>query len=131
MPTADELVAEHFRIKDWIEGESKRFDEHIKPQRERMNQIAAELLAKLIQEGQESAKTQHGTAYISRLVTPKVEDRTAFLDFCLENWEQGGNEMLQIGAPQKDALENYKQVKGELPPGVTTSTFTKVNIRRS
>ena len=32
--------------------------------------------------------------------TPKIVDRTVYLDWVLENWEEVGNSMLQIGAPQ-------------------------------
>ena len=42
-----------------------------------------------------------------------------------------GAGMLQIGAPIKAAVDDYmKDHEGHLPPGVETSSFTRVNIKR-
>jgi hypothetical protein len=73
-----------------------------------------------------------GTAYLSTIVSPKITERDAYLDFVLDNWDTFGNAMLQLSAPQKDAVEEYLTThEGQLPPGVVTSAFTRVNIRRS
>lgn len=130
--TAEELISEHFQIEDWIASETKRFSEHLKPHRERDEEIKNLLLAILNEQKATNIKTEHGTAYTSTIVTPKVVDRDAYLDFVLENWDVIGGEMLQLGAPQKTAVEQHMQTnEGRLPPGVETSAFTRINIRRS
>ena len=79
-----------------------------------------------------SIRTDAGTAYLSTIVTPSIEgDKTEFLDWCLSEWDTRGA-MLQIGAPQKTALQEYMDAhQGQLPPHVKTSSFTRVNVRRS
>jgi hypothetical protein len=130
--TADELVAEHFAIEDYVVGETKRFAEHLKPHRTRDEEIKNLLLAILNEQKATNIKTEHGTAYTSTIVTPKVVDRDAYLDLVMDNWDDFGNEMLQLGAPQKTAVEQYQQThEGQLPPGVDLLMFTRVNIRRS
>ena len=130
--TADELVAEHFAIDDYIASETKRFAEHLKPHRERDEEIKNALLAILNEQKATNIKTEHGTAYTSTIVTPKIVDRDAYLKVVLANWLDFGGEMLQLGAPQKTAVEQYQQThEGHLPPGVETSAFTRINIRRS
>lgn len=152
---ADALIAEFFKNKDHVEAQTKAFQEFCKPYRDRMEAIEQRFLAAFNAQSESeraSVSTPHGTAYRSILVTPKIEPdkRESFLDFCLDNWDSVGNAMLQIGAPQKDALQEYQDKRKEeidtfikqnagrypdnvslLPPGVATSSFARVNIRKS
>ena len=130
--TADDLVAEYIKLDDLSSAASKAYAEKMKPTVDRMEEIKNQLLGLLNEQGSENIKTQHGTAYKSIIVTPKAVDKVAYLDWCLDNWEAIGNEMLQIGAPQKAALEQYRSENdGQLPPHVAITEFTRLNIRRS
>lgn len=130
--TADELVKEYNELDDVVAAASKKFSELMKPRNDRMEEIKNLLLGMLNEQGAENIKTQHGTAYKSIITTPKATDKVKFLDFCLENWDTIGNELLQIGAPQKAALQQYRdEHNGQLPPHVSITEFTRLNIRRS
>jgi len=135
--SAAELIARHVALGDHIKAQSKKFEEFLKPFREEMSGIENQLLEQLnrLNAGKSeraSLSTDAGTAYLSTIVTPKVAERDKYVDFILDNWEEIGNEMLQLAAPQKDVVEQYQQShEGHLPPGVSTSAFTRVNIRRS
>lgn len=129
--TPADLIAEYNKIRAFIEAENKRFAEHLKPHNERLQEINNQLLALMNEQRVEAFKTDEGTAYKSVLVTPKVTDKLAWLDWCLEDWD-GRGAMMQIGAPQKEALKDYQQEhEGHLPPFVETSAFTRINIRKS
>ena len=133
--TAAELVAEAVRLKDHIEAEAHKFETSIKPLTEQLESVKNQLQAEMNRQGCTSVKTENGTAYISTIVSPSFADgdKIAFLDWCLEDWDSRG-EMLQIGAPAKAPLKEWIESNGgELPPHVTTSVFTRVNItpRRS
>lgn len=134
--TPAELIAEHNKTKDFVAAQSKAFQEWAKPYNDRLAAIENELLARLNELNNEpgkraSMKTEHGTAYLSTIITPRLVDKVKFLDFVLEDWDKRGA-MLQIGAPQKDAITSWQDENdGQLPPHVETSAFTRVNIRRS
>ena len=133
--TAAELVAEALRLKEHLETQARKFEDAIKPLNEKLERVKNQLQAEMNRQGCTSVKTEHGTAYISTIVSPSFADgdKIAFLDWCLADWDTRGA-MLQIGAPQKSALKEWIEVNdGELPPHVTTSVFTRVNItpRRS
>ena len=131
--TAAELVAEAVRLKDHLETEALKFEASIKPLTEQLESVKNQLQAEMNKQGCKSLKTEHGTAYISTIVSPSFADgdKVAFLDWCLEDWDTRGA-MLQIGAPQKSALKDWIELNGgELPPHVTTSVFTRVNITPS
>ena len=137
--TADQLIEQHLKLRDHCAAQQKQFADFLKPFQTQMQEIENKLLAMLnaLNVGKPESKraqlsTDAGTAYLSTITTPKVVERDKYVDFILDNWDEIGNEMLQLAAPQKDAVENYMQAhEGQLPPGVTTSTFTRVNIRRS
>lgn len=130
-----DLIKDFNKLDDWLTAENKRYAEHIKPAKERMEAIKQQLLTQLIELGskdKQSIATDHGTAYTSTITTPKVADRDKYLDFINDNWAVIGDEMLQLGAPQVTAVKGYmEQNEGHLPPGVEISTFTRVNIKRS
>lgn len=133
---ANDLIAEHIKLDDWCDAESKRFQEHLKPVKSRMEEIKALLLVELNRVGGQDPKSSlaldAGTAYKSNIVTPKIVHRDQYLDFVLDNWDEHGNAMLQLMAPNKEAIQNYKDAnEGKLPPGVETSSFVRVNIKRS
>src|ERR1700675_92672 len=127
-----DLVAEHNRLDDFISAETKRFTEHLKPTKTRIDEIKSILLGMLNEQKANSFATDAGTCYISTITTPKVIDRDKYLDFVNEHWESIGNELLQVGTPQKDALKQYlEDNKNQPPPGIEVNYFNRVNIRRS
>ena len=129
---AADLIAEHTKLDDWCSAELKRFNEHLAPHKKRMDEIKGILLGMMHEQKQNSMSTDNGTCYISTITTPKVVDRDKYLDFVNENWDQIGNELLQVGAPQKDALKQYlEDNKNQPPPGIEVNYFNRVNIRRS
>ena len=130
--TAADLIAEHTKLDDWCAAESKRFAEHLAPHKKRMDEIKATLLGMMHGQKQNSMSTDNGTAYISTITTPKVIDRDKYLDFVWKCWDTGGNEMLQLGAPQKDSLKEYLEMnKNQPPPGIEVTYFNRCNIRRT
>lgn len=128
---ADDLIAEHNKIDDWIKSESKRFDEYCKPHKERLRAIEQQLHAYLLEQKVQNIKGEHGTAYLSRILTLKIENRENLLDFANENWDTVGNALLLISA-QKDAVKEWMDShEGNPPPGVTTDYIIKCNVRRT
>lgn len=135
------LVSQYITTRDWIAEESKRFAAHLQPYKAKMEAIENEFLRRLNERGQDASPTEHGTAYKSTLLNVALSPegaeyngmtgRDAFLDYCMEFWDTFGNEAL-LFSPQKDAIKKFmEENEGRLPPGIKTSFFTKVNVRRS
>ena len=129
---AADLVKEHIDLDNWLAAETKRFNDHINGVKKRMEEIKGLLLGMLNDQKQNSASTDHGTYYISTILTPKIIDRDAYLKFIGNNWSAFGGDMLQVGPPQKDALKHYMEENADtVPVGVEVSYFNRLNIRRS
>lgn len=125
------LVSEHQQIKAHLEAQEKIFSEYKKPYNAQLELIQAQITATMTEQGIKSFKTDTGTAILSTIVAPKVIDKEKFLDFVLEDWDNRGA-MLQIGAPQKDALQEYMDThNGALPPSVETSSIVRFSIRKA
>ena len=134
--TAADLIKRYLELRDWMSAQSKKFKEFLQPYREEMAQIENTMLAKINGEGGEAIRTSFGTAYTSETMTPKVEDRQAYLDWLWgmtdEEWTAHGNAMLQLAAPQVDAVKQYMEDhEGQLPPGVTKTDYRNLNIRKA
>ena len=147
--TAEELIAERFQIDDKIKEATKVLAAHVAPWKARMEEIDAELMSRLNELGtgqKASISTDVGTAYISHILNvgidadapPYVNEagveqigRMALLDFALDNWEEIGAELLLV-QPQKDAVKKWMEDhEGVPPPGLKTSWFPRLNVRRS
>jgi hypothetical protein len=130
--TDAELIARYHQLDDHVTAQTKIFQKYLEPYNKEMNAIKDKLLELLNARGADNTKTEFGTAYKSVIDTPKIEDQEKYLNFCLDHWDTIGNEMLQIGAPKKDAVRHYMDTNGgHLPPHVTMTSFTRLNIRRS
>lgn len=144
------LVEEWQRIKAHLTTQAKAYAEYAAPYNERKAAIENQLHAFLNENKLDSSKTEFGTFHKIHSTTAKIVDRTVFLDWCLENWDAFGNELLQIGAPQitafkafmetrKKAIEEWAAVHdGELPvdaslypPGTDASFFESIGVRKA
>lgn len=147
-PPAQELISEYFRLDEWVKAENKRFAEHMKPCKDRMEAITSKLHEKLIALGggdKANISTDAGTAYISNILNVAIDPdaekftldgresagREALLDFALANWDEIGSELLLV-QPQKDAVKRWmEEHDGRPPPGLRVSWFARMNLRRS
>lgn len=132
----DALIQRYLVLRDHRDEQAKRFAEWAKPINEEMESISFRLHEHLLALGGDkpSIKTAHGTAFTTTSKNPRISDRDAYLDFVLDenNWNAYGNAMLQLGAPQVSAINEYMDAHdGQLPPGVKIEPFTKVSIRKS
>ena len=142
--SAEQLIAEHFSLQDKIKEANKKVAEYLAPYKARLEQIDGELLSLLNSLGggdKANISTDVGTCYLSHILNvgidtegPKYNDqvgRMALLDYCLDNWDEIGAEMLLV-QPQKDAVKRYlDEHNGEPPPGLRVGWFTRVNVRRT
>lgn len=144
--TAEQLIAEHTKLDDWLKAETKRFGEFLAPHKQRLEEIGNELLALSNLQRWNNIKTEAGTAYRSTLLNvvvspdgmayqregePPVVGQEALLDFALDHWNDIGADLLLI-SPQKGAVKRYMEAnEGKPPPGCKVGWFTRINIRRS
>lgn len=124
------LIEEYRKVDAWVTQETARFTDHLAPHKKRCEEIKSILLGMMNEGKINNISTDAGAAYISTIMTPKITDRDKYLDFVNENWDQIGNEMLQVSMPQKSALKTYMEEHNDaLPPGVEVSYFNRVNIK--
>jgi hypothetical protein len=92
-----------------------------------LDQLEAILLEKLNEIGMDSAKGSTGTVYKSRRTSATVADWDYVLDHIQKNelWN-----MLEKRV-SKQAVEQYVEEHGDLPPGINWREELVVNIRRS
>lgn len=103
------------------------YDEDDAGDKDKQNKIEIEFLRRFQDRGIDNVSARDvGTAYKSTRASATVADWDAVLDFVQENeaWE-----MLERRV-NKTAVEQYKSVEGDLPPGVNWSETQVVNFRR-
>ena len=101
------LIMARVQLNAWLTSEGKKMSDYFAPYRQRLAELDQLLLAASNEQKWENFKTEHGTAYRQTTLTPKIEDRDKFLDFCLDNWDEVGNSLMQLRAPAVDAFREY------------------------
>lgn len=125
------LVARHQEIRAHIDAQDALYNAYKKPYLDEQIDIQGKIHEMMLAQGVKSFKTDTGTAILSTITTPKVADKEKYLDWVLEHWDQYGA-MLQISAPQKDALQEYMDAnENKLPPFVTVENFVRFSIRKA
>ena len=129
-PTDLQLVEKYLELKTKVAAATEAYKELIQPDEEAMELIEGEFLRRFMERGSDNSKTQAGTAYKSTIVNFEVVDRDAFLNFCLEYWDKGGADMVSIKTV-KDGVKEHLNGSQNLPPGLSQSQITRVNVRRT
>ena len=129
--TDKQLIEKYIWMRDLIAVKKDAYNKVVKPYVAGMEVIEKALLARLIQRGSQNTKTDAGTAFKQEILNVRIADRDAYLQFVRENWDDFGNQMMQLAAPQKDAVRDYIDKYKAPPTGVEISYFTNVNVRKS
>ena len=128
--TDDALIAENFKLEDHVKAESEKFAAFCKPFKDRIAEIEGILRTRLLERKADSTKTDSGTAYFSNLMNTKVENPEALFDFVADNWADVGADA-KINIPVGKVREWMDEHEGNPPPGMSTSYFLRLNIKRS
>lgn len=125
------LVAEHQQIRQHLDVQEETFKKYKEPYAKRLEELQAQISATMTQQGIKSFKTDTGTAILSTIVSPRLLDKTKFLDWVLDDWDNRGA-MLQIGTPLKETITEFMDANnGNLPPFVETSSMVRFSIRKA
>ena len=92
-----------------------------------MAKLENAIMATLNEQGVESVRTSHGTAFKSISNSATIADWDAYLAFVKDNdrWD-----MLEKRCA-KLAVEQYRAANDDLPPGVNWKSAVTVNVRRA
>lgn len=123
----DTKVARYIQLRDVRDQCKATLSEKIKPLTEEMSAIEADLLRHLQEVGGDNLKTPSGTVYKTERSSAKVDDFDAFTAFV--NKTQLFHFFEKRAS--KEAVMDYLESTGELPPGISIRKELTVNIRRS
>ncbi len=127
-PTVDDYVAQYVKLRDFIKKETDAFDERLKPYNDAMKLIEAQLNQKMLDDGVESFKTEHGTAYKTSTLSVRTADKDSFVRYVIGEQAWG----LVDFRPLKDGVKEFLEAHGDTPPpGVDIAFVTNVRVRRS
>ena len=122
-----EAVKMYIKMRDKKAEMKADFDASIAPLNEKMEKLEAKLLDVFNKTGMDSVKTEFGTAYATTRSTASIADREVFMDYVKANEEWS----LLEARVSKTAVEQFRSIHDNLPPGVNVRTERVVNVRRS
>jgi hypothetical protein len=122
-----EIIEKYIELRDKKTELSAAYKKKVAGLDAALDQLEAILLEKLNEIGMDSAKGSTGTVYKSKRTSATVADWDYVLDHIQKNelWN-----MLEKRV-SKQAVEQYVEEHGDLPPGINWREELVVNIRRS
>lgn len=124
----DRLVGAYINIRDDLNKLRAEFQEKEKEHKSAMKRVEAEILKLCHEQGVESFKTAHGTAFKKKKDFIKVENWDAALDYILTN---DLKHMLTKSVQKTAAKEFMEENNNQLPPGLEYGAITEIGIRRN
>lgn len=122
-----DLVAKYVELRDKKAEYKASADAKIEKMDAVLNKIECKLLEVFDNLGMDSVKTEFGTAYKSVRSSASVADRDTFMEYVKANGEW---QLIEVRAA-KLAVEQFKDVNNDLPPGVNWREERVVNFRRA
>ena len=126
MATKAELTKLYVEVRDRIAARKAEFDKADVADKEVLRKIELVLLAKMDADGEESVRTEFGTAYVATSDFAQVGQWDAFIQFVKEN---EAYDMIEKRC-SKTAVREYLKAANALPPGINYGTKREINVRR-
>lgn len=125
--TLDQITEYYVSLRDYRSQLKNQYDEADGKAKDTMSTLETEIMRRFNEMGVDSAKTAHGTAYISRTIQPKCTDWTSFWAHIQAT---GNFDLLQkrVGVT---AIKTMIDETGAPPPGIEVTTVREINIRKS
>lgn len=123
----NKLVEGYIKLRDAKATRKAAYEADVAKIETMMAKVEGKLLAYFQESGIESVRTDAGTAYKSARTSATVADRDAFFEFVREHDAYG---MLEARC-SKNAVAEWKEANGDLPPGLNWSEEVVVGFRRS
>jgi hypothetical protein len=123
----DELVQAYIDLRNKKSQLKAQYEAKVAKYERTQDLIEASMLQKFEQMGVDSVKTPMGTAYAQTRASASVGDWDTFIGFVKEH---DAYEMIERRV-SKAAIEQYKAVHADLPPGVNFSETRVINFRKS
>lgn len=123
----NKLVDKYVQLRDRKRQLEQQHKDQLQPYNEVLDTIEGTLLNHLQQTGSNSIATPGGTVYQSTQYRATIRDGAAFRSWVIAH---AAYEMVDWRANANAVFDHIKTNNGVSPPGVNTSTFTKVGIRR-
>ena len=123
----DRWVKQFIDLRDKLAGDDEEYRQYRKRTVDVMNTIQEKIMKALDATGQESARTEFGTASINVNHYASCSDPDVFVDFVRENdaWE------LMERRASGLACRAFAEENGHLPPGVKINTVRSIGVRRA
>lgn len=122
-----ELIEKYVELRDRKKAIQERHKQELAPYNEGLDGIESAILNHFDTVGVNSAASDFGTAYRSVRESFTVEDPILFREWVME---QGDLAYFESRA-SKEAVKQYLDATGALPPGIKYSAEAVIGVRRS
>jgi hypothetical protein len=122
----EKLIGMYVMLRDWLDAKKKAYEAEIAPRKEQLAKLNDVLLQALNATGQNTARTDAGTAYKKIWHSATVADKDIFMRHVIgtEDWD-----LIDWRANKTAVVDCVKENK-EPPPGINYSSGYDVGVRR-
>jgi len=136
MPTVAEVAQKYIAMRDYIKIENDKHDARMKPYADAMQAMEGWALAHLLENNEQSIKTEFGTVFKKEWTQARLADKEAYVEWICSA-DDGGVLIQRImtfftAAVSKEAVKDFMEAnRGALPPGVDFTRGWAAQFRKA
>lgn len=127
-PTLDDLCRIYVKIRTKKQEVTKAYDDEIAAYDVKLATLAAAMKDMLVAAGMKSAKTEHGTAYVTEKVKYYPMDWSVFGTWVVEN---KALDLLEKRVAQRNMAQWLEENPTNPPPGLQADSEMTVTVRKA
>ena len=125
-PSPADCIGQYIKLRNFVAAEDAKHAERMSPYHAAMSSLEAWGMAELNQiagddDTKASIATPRGTVYRKKVLSIKVDDREAWMDFIFDGRREG----FLTAAVSKEAVQEYMDQFKSVPPGIATTWIRK------
>ena len=125
----DVIISKYIALRDKRDALSKKQKEDMAAIKAVMDRVEGVIMAAFHEAGVDSASCPAGTAFLSQRTSATVADRAQFLDWVMADPAERG--VFLESRVSSTAVEQYRDMCDDIPPGINYRRDTHLRIRRS
>ena len=135
MPDISQIIGRFVQLRHAVEILTAKHEAELAPYKEAMTALEGAAHQHLLNNNEQSIKTEHGTVFFKGWTQVKMADKQTFVEWLLDVRDpaEASNRVASFftAAVSKEAVETWLEENNQLPPGLDIARGQKIHFRKA
>ena len=135
MPDISQIIGRFVQLRHAVEILTAKHEAELAPYKTAMTALEGAAHQHLLDNNEQSIKTEHGTVFFKGWTQVKLADKQTFVEWLIDvdDAVEAASRVASFftAAVSKDAVETYLEENSTLPPGIDIARGQKIHFRKA